>query len=217
MLSEKVMTNLDNIYNKILGKKVFIFDLETIGLFDMKNYYKYWANDVFDNSRIIEIGYYYTTDFGKDIDNIIINSFLRKPTNFNFIKESELIHGISHDMLINTGYTFSSILNKDLLFKLNNCDFIIAHNSIFDFNILLNELHRFNLKNTISNLLNIKNHNNVLCTCRASGNKKLNMLYKNFFESDPEIQHRAGADVKTLIEILLKTQIKSIKINYELI
>jgi len=67
-LSAKVSNNLQNILNKALGKKVFIFDLETTGLFDKKDFYKYWSNKVFAQSRIIEIGYYYSKKFGDEED-----------------------------------------------------------------------------------------------------------------------------------------------------
>ncbi len=41
MLSEKIEYNLNQIKETIIGKKVFIFDLETTGLFDKKSFYKY--------------------------------------------------------------------------------------------------------------------------------------------------------------------------------
>ena len=88
ILSEKVKQNLQTILNKIKGKKVFIFDLETTGLFDKKNGYKYWSNDVFNSSRIVEIGYYYSENFANSENlenNNIIHSYLRKPTDFTSI------------------------------------------------------------------------------------------------------------------------------------
>jgi hypothetical protein len=51
---------------------------------------------------------------------------------------------------------------------------------------------------------------NLLCTCRASGYKSLTNLYEIIFDSKPEIAHRAGEDVKTLIEIILKTKLNTI-------
>lgn len=208
--------NLNDIYNKIINKRVFIFDLETTGLFDMKNHYKYWCNSVFDSSRIIEIGYYYTDNFIiglNEKNDIIIHNYLRKPTDFknDILEDSIKIHGITYDKLITNGYKFSNILNQDLLEKLNNCDYIISHNTLFDFSILLNELNRFKLKNTINNLLQIKKSGNLLCTCRATGFKKLKDVYKNIFNEFPDIQHRAGDDVKTLIEILIKKKVDYIQ------
>ena len=216
MISEKVEYNFNRIKEQIIGKKVFIFDLETTGLFDKKQYYKYYDNSVFDSSRIIEIGYYYSENFGLDFEtNNIIHSYLRKPTDFYSIHpKAEEKHGISIEQLMNNGYTFSKILNKDLINKLNECEIIISHNTQFDFYILLNELYRFNLKATINYLLSIKNNNNLICTCKASGYKKLDFLYKSIFECDPEISHRAGEDVKTLVEIITKNKLN---LDYKLI
>lgn len=209
MLSEKVNYNLNKIKDQIIGKKVFIFDLETTGLFDKTYHYKYWDNSVFDSSRIIEIGYYYSENFGLDFEtNNIIHTYLRRPTDFNSIDpKAEEKHGISIEYLIKNGITFSKILNQDLINKLNSCDIIISHNTLFDFSILLNELNRFNLKSTINYLLSIKNNNNLICTCRASGYKKLDFLYKSIFNIEPNVSHRAGEDVKTLMEIIIKNNL----------
>mgnify|MGYP000873499393 CR=1 FL=1 len=214
MLSHKIEYNLNKIKEQIIGKKVFIFDLETTGLFDKKLFYKYWDNSVFDSSRIVEIGYYYSENFGLDFEsNNIIHSYLRKPTDFNTIHpKAEEVHGISIDKLKADGFTFSQILNQDLIQKLNSCDIIISHNTLFDFYILLNELNRFKLNNTIQYLLSIKSNNNLICTCKASGYKRLNFLYNAIFNVEPNITHRAGDDVKTLVEIIIK---ENISIEYK--
>jgi len=254
-LTEKVDSNLNFIYNKIQGKKVFIFDLETTGLFDKKNFYKYWDNSVFNSSRIVEIGYYYSDNFDGNsagnsnklpdileflpistilpinksdesfdnklsVTNInkndfeinnIIHSYLRKPTDFNYIDPiAESKHGININQLKQYGYKFSQILNKDLLIKLNEADYIISHNTMFDFYILLNELNRFKLKQTISHLLDIKTKKHLLCTCKSSGFQTLEKLYFNIFDDKPTILHRAGDDVKTLVEIISRKKINTI-------
>ena len=216
-LSPKVTQNFEQILNKILGKRVFIFDLETTGLFDFKQSSRYWDNKVFESARIIEIGYYYSDNFGNNFDTSnFINSYLRKPKDFNKIDpESEKIHNISIDNLIKNGYLFSKILNKDLLHKLNNSDYIISHNIQFDLSILMNELYRFNLNNTIKYILDLKKTGNILCTCRSSGYKKLNFLYNVLFNEEPEVLHRAGNDVKTLIDIIIKKK-SDLIINTEL-
>jgi hypothetical protein len=279
ILSKKVELNLNTIYNRIKGKKVFIFDLETTGLFDIKNFYKYWDNTVFDSARIVEIGYYYSDNFDTELNisydannnvinkelfdkslidkplidilncletdkitnetiettnetiettnetiettndftiNNIIHSYLRKPTNFNSIDPiAESKHGISIEQLKNSGYKFSHILNKDLLIKLTEAEYIISHNTMFDFNILLNELNRFKLSKTIKHLLDIKKNNCLLCTCRASGYMTLEKLYFSIFNDKPDVFHRAGDDVKTLVEIITKKKLDTVY-KYEL-
>jgi DNA polymerase III epsilon subunit-like protein len=246
-LSEKVKNNLTDIYNQIKGKKVFIFDLETTGLFETKNFYKYWDNTVFDTSRIVEIGYYYSDNFDSDlintntindklddilgcvqsndeeieklieeeiknashpqndfVKNNIIHSYLRKPTDFtNISLEAESKHGISLELLQTAGFKFSQILNSDLLKKLNDAEYIISHNTMFDFSVLLNELNRFKLKHTIQHLQEIKKNKKLLCTCKASGFMTLEKLHKSIINESPEVFHRAGDDVKTLVEIIV--------------
>jgi hypothetical protein len=47
----------------------------------------------------------------------------RKPTDFDTIHpKAEEKHGISIDRLKTDGFTFSHILNQDLITKLNSCD-----------------------------------------------------------------------------------------------
>jgi DNA polymerase III epsilon subunit-like protein len=152
-LSPKVDQNLVILYSKIRGKKVFIFDLETTGIFDTTQCYKYWDNSVFNTARIVEIGYYYSDNFGVEDDfyvNSTIHSYLRKPIDFDYMHEmAEEKHGLSIDFLKTNGFKFSQILNSGLINMLNNAEYIISHNTTFDFYILLNELNRFKLKNTI--------------------------------------------------------------------
>jgi len=210
-ISTKVDTNLQNMYENIKGKKVFIFDLETTGLFDKKMFYKYWDNYVFNTARIVEIAYYYSDNFDTEDNfttNNLIHSYLRKPTDFNIIDPvAEITHGISIEKLKTDGYKFSQILNADLLSKLCNTEYIISHNTQFDFYILLNELNRFKLKNTISSLLNIKNEKKLLCTCKKSGYMTLTKLYNGIFNLEPTIIHRAGDDVNTLVEIITRKKL----------
>ena len=201
---------MDNIYNKLKGKRVLIFDLETTGLFDKKNVNNYWMNEAFDTSRIVEIGYYYSESFDDIDNNNIIHSYLRKPTDFTKIDpRAEQVHGLSFKKLKSNGILFSKILNKDLLYKLNNVDYIVSHNINFDFPILLNELFRFKLNNTIEHLLKMKTEEKLLCTCVASGWTRLDKLYSQIFNTSPKVVHRAGDDVRTLVDIIKKKNINA--------
>jgi len=211
MLSKKVLDNLTNIYEKILGKKVLIIDFETTGLFDFKQFKNIKNNEIFKNSRIIEVGYFYTENFGENFNDVEIHSYLRTPTDFPItdINNSTDIHNITPDMILNNGSTFENILKYDLSDKLNNCDCIISHNTQFDLSILLNELFRINNNNIIRKIYKLYNKNNIICTCKATGYKKLSVLYKCIFDSEPELLHRAGNDVKTLLEIIIKKNINN--------
>ena len=214
ILSDKVLSNLNNIKEKIIGKRVLIFDLETSGLFDFKQYYKYWSNEIFDGSRIVEIGYYYTDNFQIDTctdtdESVNIHTYLRKPLDFDHIDpESERVHNMSIEYLKSNGFKFSQILNNGLIKILNNVDYIISHNTKFDFYILLNELNRLGLSKTINYLINLQKDKRLLCTCMATGYCKLEKLYMNRFNEIPVNVHRAGDDVKTLLEILICNKVK---------
>lgn len=212
ILSDKILSNLNNIKETIIGKRVLIFDLETSGLFDFKHYYKYWSNQIFDNSRIIEIGYYYTSNFQIDTlidESVNIHTYLRKPLDFDHIDpESERVHNISIEHLKSNGFKFSQILNSGLIKILNNVDYIISHNTKFDFYILLNELNRLKLSQTIKYLTKLQKEKRLLCTCMATGYCKLEKLYINRFNEEPINLHRAGDDVKTLLEILICNKVK---------
>ena len=198
---------------KIDGKNILILDLETSGLIsNISKADEYWNNNIFDSCRIIEIGYYHNSNFNKDTNNIEIHNYVRKPSNFNNISEESVsIHNITLDYALNNGYTFSKILLHNLYDILNCIDIFISHNTKFDFNILLNELYIIKQFKTINRLINIKKNKNVICTCRVSGYKRLPYLYNNIFLKDPIISHRAGDDVKTLIEILLKKEFNNLE------
>lgn len=206
----------DHIRKYINGKKVLIIDFETTGFPANKNImYKYTDNVNFDTCRIIEIGYFYTDNFDYNMDNIILHNFLRKPIDFTSIDPAaEAVHKISFENIMTNGIDFKDILLGGLLYALNEADVFISHNTNFDFNVLLNELHRLKYpiyNKTINKLLKLKYTKNVICTCKASGYTKLSTIYADLFNELPLGMHRACDDVKTLLEILLGRQIKNIK------
>jgi DNA polymerase III epsilon subunit-like protein len=197
----------------ITGKRVLILDFETTGLIsDQKLFYQYTNNGLYDSCRVIEIGYYYSQNFNNDIDTLEIHNYLRKPTDFTSIDpRAEQVHGISFEKITNEGIEFKTLLNNKLLYILNNIDVLVSHNIRFDFYVLLNELYRLKQWKTIHRLLTLRKNNCVLCTCQASGYKKLSRLYQDTFNIEPENAHRASDDVKILIEILLKKRYESDK------
>jgi len=211
--------NFDSIIERIRGKKVLILDLETTGLVkDRANFFKYWDNKIYDECRIVEIGYWYSPSFDPNVSSLKINNYLRKPTDFFEIPAGAVaVHGISFEKASTDGFTFNKIMinSKDNLNNtclslhqiLNTIDVFISHNTAFDFYVLLNELYRIKQLGTIKKLIQIKKNKDVICTCKHSGYKRLGNIYKSIFNCDVNVAHRAGDDVKTLIEILIKKQI----------
>jgi len=218
LMSPSKPVDFTTILERIRGKKVLILDLETTGLVkDRANFFKYWDNKVYNECRIVELGYWYTPSFDPNVDNLKINNYLRKPTDFFEIPQGAVdVHGISFEKAMTEGYTLNKIMinkrddlnNPCLSFYeiLNTIDVFISHNTAFDFYVLLNELYRIKQFRTIKRLLDIKKLKNVICTCKHSGYKRLGNIYKSIFNCDVNVAHRAGDDVKTLIEILIGRQ-----------
>jgi DNA polymerase III epsilon subunit-like protein len=211
-----------SIIENIKGKKVLIIDLETTGLIkDRNNFYKYWDNKIYDECRIVEIGYWYSDSFDPNIESLNIHNYLRKPTDFFEIPQNVVdIHGITFEDAFNNGFTLNQIMTKhsehnNLSFydMLNSCDVFISHNTTFDFYVLLNELCRIKQFGTINKLLQVNKNKNVICTLKHSGYKRLIHIYKSIFKCDPTISHRAGDDVKTLLEVILKKSFND-KVNF---
>ncbi len=198
----------NKIKDQITGKKVLIIDLETTGLaLDKAKYHHYYSNDNFENCRIVEIGFFYSDNFDPDSKEIHIHNYLRKPTDFHSIPhEATMVHGITYEQTLSNGYTMGKILYSGLYDILNKIDVFISHNTNFDFYVLLNELYRLKQFKTIKRLISLQKNKNVICTCRHSGYKKLTAIYSNIFNKEVKNAHRAGDDVKTLIEIILNKQ-----------
>lgn len=184
------------------GKRIAVFDLETSGLpmrMGFDKYYPYNQNEYYDSSRILQLA---ISDFylGKsdDIANPIpIQSFFRKPEQFQISEESFLVHHLSNDFLNEKGQTMLDILNTSRLIQIfNECDIILAHNILFDFNILCNEISRLGIeipKNWQSKLV---------CSCRLTEFTRLGILYDSIFEKPATKLHDASGDVQVLIDIL---------------
>ena len=135
--------------DKLIGKRVFIFDLETTGLPIMKNinkkreYDDYKNNASYDVSRIVSIAWYYDDNFNpQKINYDNIKEYIVKPINYTEIPTTH-IHGISFEKAVVDGLDFNDILySKGLAKDILSSDIIIGHNCLFDINILLNELYR---------------------------------------------------------------------------
>lgn len=214
--------------NKISNKNVLIFDLETTGIplcrpsaKGKNKYYPFNENTKYDSSRIISIAWTLIEDFTIDkLSNDNTKYFIRKPVNFKV--SGEEFHNITHDIALKEGITFIDILNKEgLKDDLLKTDIIIAHNCLFDFNILMNELFRIKSMQLLVKLTEMYDKNEFICTgeyskniCKISfGNTtnnfsykmpKLNELYKFYYNEDYENQHNAKYDLLALVNVVKK-------------
>jgi len=167
------------------------FDTETTGLpkkynapiFDLDN----WP-------RLVQIAWMLTDDQGGIISQ---EEYIIKPDNFTIPKESSAIHGIDDLRAQTVGKELKDVLdvfNYDL--NISNPD-LVAHNIMFDRNVVGSELLRLNIE---SNFLNLK----TICTMKESVNfcalpnkkfPKLFDLHFKLFNTGFDNAHNALSDV----------------------
>jgi hypothetical protein len=178
----------------LTGKKVFIFDTETTGL-PLRNpgakfgsrdeYYDHFNNDAYEKSRIVSIAWHYTENFQRNnLNTTQIAHFIRKPDTFTSIDPRAVeMHGITFDIANESGIPFIDIIeNHNLGNIIDQCDYIVAHNVMFDIHILMNELYRLNKINHINKILQLLNDDKCICTGEIGKNIcKLN--YKNKYNT----------------------------------
>ena len=203
--------------SKFKSKKILVIDLETTGLpkrkkRDFKNPYKEYYNPkktkYYDTSRIVQFAWsvidmkdnkIYTKDD--------IKSYLVK-IDFEIPQVTTNIHGITKQMCDENGLDMKEIL-LELEKDLNNSDVFLAHNALFDFNILCSELYRIGEKRLLKKLNNIMIKGNLCCSMLLMRmfigcfkNPGLKLSYKYCFGCGPENQHNAKFDVLALVEII---------------
>ena len=223
----------------LIGKKVLIFDTETTGLPAKKpggkfgtrsEYYSPKFNSAaYDKSRIVSIAWFYTDNFKYNtLDTTKIKHCIRKPEGFSEIPTT-YIHGISYDDACVNGMSFKDILkNTGLELNLMECDYIVAHNILFDIHILINELYvsgELIIANKMDNMLDncqcictgeigrqicklgfknsrIETAQGVPIKCPRYKMPKLSEFYYHIFTREIENAHSADGDVKALMDIL---------------
>jgi len=216
IINSKINKPINNTKIKdLIGKNVIVFDLETTGLPKLclgGLYFDYKYNLKYDNSRIVSIAWSYIENFNYDkIDYNSINEFIIKPNNFIISNEVSLIHGITHENALKNGITLREILDKfNLGDNIMKADYLIAHNCLFDFNILLNECYRIRYTKYEQKLKYMLDNNKFFCSLKYSKTipilKKHNLasFYYFYYKCEPSIVHSAIADVDTLLKILYK-------------
>lgn len=210
---------LDNSYmkriNKLIGKKILFLDLETTGFPKRGDksmpggYADYKDNNMYDDSRILQFGWYYCDNFTKEFDynDDDIKSIIRKPLNFNKIPKVAIdIHHITYERAIEEGVLIKKIFNGEFGEAFMKSDYVVGYNAYFDFSILANEIARLNYEDMYNNVLELKN-NNVICMmslCKNYMGKKFSQgnLYRCLYKKDPTDQHDAKGDVRTMLEIM---------------
>ena len=175
--------------------KYLFFDTETNGL--SKNWYAS-KNQVDAWPRIVQIAWVACDDVGTILSKY---KSIIKPDGWDIEQGAIDIHGITYEYAESNGIPIEPILYK-FANAINECDLIIAHNFIFDDNVVGAEFVRANIKNS----LNKKKH---FCTmistkklCKVVGNygkykyPKLTELYFKLFNIELIDSHDALIDVR---------------------
>jgi DNA polymerase-3 subunit alpha len=197
--------------------KVLFLDLETNGLpqqINYNSYYSYEQINKYRNSRIIQIAYILCDididcKTNKNYEIISKKDFIIKPN--GFIINNDDIHGIKHNYAAIYGLDFSkivSLIKDDFI----NAELIVAHNILFDKNVLLSELFRLQSYELINHINKIK----YFCTSKGCVNitkikfrnfykqPKLAELYYYLFKKNIEGQHNAVYDTENLMRCFIE-------------
>lgn len=212
--------------HRLINKNILIFDTETTGFPKQKKgfglgkagYYHYTDNNKYDSSRIVSIAWSYIEGYHPNkINNSYVYEYIVQPNGYKKITNSH-IHGITYTQAIKQGIKLSQIINGEGLgYAIKNCDYIIAHNALFDIHILMNELHRIGYNKSLLKLSELLDADKYVCTGELGKNicklpllyggykmPKLSELYSHFYKKLPKDLHTASGDVIAILKILKK-------------
>jgi hypothetical protein len=215
-------TSINDITINIINKKVLFIDLETTGLpiinkekntniKQEEKYPDYRKNEFYDEARIVQFGWIYLEDFDYTYDIKPENILTRivKPDGFIIPEESIQIHKITNEISNEKGQSIKKCIKK---FKniFNEVDYIIGYNIYFDINVLLNELNRCGIKNSIKKIKNLIINNKLLCIGELasqykgykSGMPKQTKIYAELIGKNLENAHNAQYDICGTIELM---------------
>jgi len=185
---------------------IMVFDTETTGLPVFKkggtsNFHPPEDYKKYNKSRLIELGYYI---YNSSFEIVKHHNMLVIPN--GFLIENTEIHGITNQDAREHGQPLIKVL-EEFLNDLAKCDTIVAHNLDFDYNIVLSECHRINMKTSnnicldiIDKIKKIK----LVCTMKLAVEKlkltrtriKLIDLYKIASTEEWIQKHRAEDDAR---------------------
>jgi DNA polymerase III epsilon subunit-like protein len=159
-----------------------IFDIETTGLIKCKKFNAYpnfKNNNEYDNARIVQIAWIL---LDKKYNTIDKKSYIVKRDGFNIPNPS--FHGINNAISDIKGTKFEIIM-MDFAEALNRTEMIIAHNILFDYNVLVNHMYRYDLQYLHSVFITKER----FCTSQKSASLlKLSMPYYSRYFKYPSLQ-----------------------------
>jgi len=189
--------------------RVLFFDLETTGLprqIKYNKYYPYNQLEYYAGSRIVEIALKVYDVENSEKKEHAAYSFIIKPDGFQI--GNSHIHKITQEIAEFSGVPFRQCI-EEISNLLLSCKMIVAHNIIFDKNILLSELFRYGFSDLTEHLSKCKSF------CTSQGFKhitkirfnrleykqpKLSELYEFLFNKKIQDAHSAMNDVSAMVE-----------------
>lgn len=185
--------------SKLFDFKYIVIDTETNGLPKMNKgqVVPFTKLHAYDSARIVQLSW---AVYNAKDELIKTGDFVIKPDKFTISAAISKIHGITHDMAETKGVNISLALDN-LMKDLNDVNFIVCHNIMFDVNVIKSELLRL-IRNKDIQLINSKKTFCTLECTRAAlkskrlvKNSKLGTVYRYYFGEEIENAHNSLYDV----------------------
>lgn len=188
-----------------------IFDIETTGLIKCEKFNVYpdfSDNASYDHARMVQISW---VVLDKKFRIILNKTYTIKRDNFNIT--NDIFHGITNHKSDVYGVNFNIVM-LDFYESLKRTKMLVAHNILFDYNVMLNHLHRYALTNIFMEFSNKQ----LFCTSYESTNllklpmlfpcnyykyPSLQELYTFYFDKKIKNAHDAKADVKACMDCFI--------------
>ncbi|PKM91492.1 3'-5' exonuclease [Candidatus Falkowbacteria bacterium HGW-Falkowbacteria-1] len=167
------------------------FDTETTGL---PKKYNAPISDLDNWPRLVQIAWLLTDDFGQVISE---HEYIIKPNGFTIPEVASVIHGIDNLKAHQEGGDLKNILNIFNKSLSDSSPILVAHNLMFDQNILAAEFLRARMDTDFLSLKTICTMKKSISFCDLPNRRfpKLSYLYYKLFNEDFDNAHNALADV----------------------
>lgn len=195
-------------YSKIKSAERFylFFDTETTGL--PKNY-NASHEDLENWPRVVQLAWVVANEAKEIVEQ---KSFIIKPDGFSIPAASSAIHGIDDAKANALGIPLAEALSAFNQSLSQNNPTLVAHNILFDINVLGAEFLRSNISTNFMNLAQICTMKSGIEFCGLANRKfpKLTELHRQLFNTDFEGAHDALADVLACYRCFFEMKAKQI-------
>ena len=181
-----------------------IYDTETTGL--PKNF----SAPVTDSEnwpRLVQVAWQLHNSMGELIE---VKNFIIRPVDFTIPFNAEKIHGISTQHALAHGVDLSFVL-EEFNKAIEQSEFVVGHNIIFDINIMGAEFHRTQIESPLAQQKSIDTKNEGTEFCAIPGGRggkfkwpTLTELHVKLFKEGFAEAHNASADVEATTRCFLE-------------